>query len=271
GRGANPLAGSNRSPCLTPKEKSMNNAVDKLMNQAGTTISESIGGNGIKELVQQPPMALPVHDAGKLAGRTRNHQAGIIDLNQVMPDPDQPRQHFAEEEIDRLAESMKAKGQLQNIRVRWSEKHGKWVIISGERRYRAALKAGLPTLKCEFVERQLSEAEVLEDQLIENCLREDLNALEQALSFSRLKQLKGCTQEELARSLSVSMSHVSKTLAVLDLPEDLQAEVKSGALPGAVAYEISRLASEEAQRQMAQKVKEDNLTAAQTALLVQQQ
>src|SRR4051812_36279611 len=122
----------------------MNNAVNKLIGQAGAVIRESIGADGINELIQGPPMALPVEEQPSF---------GTVAISQVMPDPDQPRKDFGDEDdpegpIARLAESLKAKGQLQNIRVRWSEQRGKWLIISGERRYRAALRASIPTLNC---------------------------------------------------------------------------------------------------------------------------
>src|SRR5207302_1223546 len=108
-------------------------------------IAESLGGHGISELVEQAAGQTSEASAGagqtKAApqdGRTRNRSAGLLAIDKIIPDPDQPRKTFDEEELQGLAHSLKKHGQLQAIRVRWSEAQGKWVIIAGERRYRAA-------------------------------------------------------------------------------------------------------------------------------------
>ena len=111
----------------------------------------------------------------------------------VIPDPEQPRVEFSEEAIERLAQSITRKGQLSAIRVRWSDEFSKWVIIAGERRWRATKRAGLPTIDCYFHENGISKSEVLEQQLIENCLREDLQPIEEAKAFSMLMDLNGWT------------------------------------------------------------------------------
>src|SRR5947208_16817443 len=80
------------------------------------------------------------------AGRRPLRNVGQLDINQVIPDPDQPRAEFSEEALDRLAHSIREKGQLMPIRVRWSEGLAKWVVLVGERRWRAIKRAGLPTI-----------------------------------------------------------------------------------------------------------------------------
>lgn len=246
--------------------------LDKILHQAGDNIRESIGGDGVRELVQaQPAPQESPSGGGRLEGRTRNMQAGTIEIDRLMPDPNQPRQHFSDEELERLGRSLASRGQLQNIRVRWSQDHGKWIIISGERRYQAAKKAGLATLNCEFIERALTEAEILEDQLVENCLREDLDAVELARAYRRLMELMGYNQQQLAAAIHVSDAGVSRTLAVLDLPEDLLPAVQAGSLAATTAYEISRLPSADAQREAAKQVTEQNLNHQQAVELVQQQ
>ncbi|QJX01339.1 ParB/RepB/Spo0J family partition protein [Frigoriglobus tundricola] len=240
----------------------------KLFHRVGGKISESIGGGGVQELLTTPAPAQAV--TGSMVGRGRNRHAGTIDIAMVVPDPDQPRKEFTEEALNRLAESLKKRGQMQNVRVRWSAELQKWVLISGERRYRAALRAGLKTLNCEFIERELSEVEKLEDMLVENCLREDLNAVELAESYEKLIRLRGCTAKELAASLDVSPSAVTKALGLLKLPEDLRAAVAIGELPRITAYEISRLEGEDSQREMAERVKQEGLTNTQIAEAVQE-
>jgi len=101
-------------------------------------------------------------------------EAKVYYLAAWVPDPEQPRLEFSEDAIERLAQSIHGKGQLSAIRVRWSEPIQKWVIIAGERRWRATKRAGLPTIDCYFHDGELAKSEALEQQLIENCLREDL-------------------------------------------------------------------------------------------------
>lgn len=87
------------------------------------------------------------------------------------------------------------KGQLSPIRVRWSAGAGKWIIVAGQRRWRATQQAGLTTIDCYFHEQALSESQILEEQLIENCLREDLQPLEEAKAFEAFWPLGGCEPE----------------------------------------------------------------------------
>jgi ParB family transcriptional regulator, chromosome partitioning protein len=243
-------------------------SASKLLHKVGSKISESLGGDGVQELLATPTAAPTI--TGSMVGRGRNRQAGTIDIAMVIPDPDQPRKTFSEESLDRLAASLTRRGQMQNVRVRWSAELQKWVLISGERRYRSALRAGLKTLNCEFVDRELSEVEKLEDMLVENCLREDLNAVELAESYEKLIRLRGCTAKDLAAALDVSPSAVTKALGLLKLPPDLRAEVARGELPRITAYEISRLEDEESQRAMAERVKQEGLTNTQIAGAVQE-
>ena len=246
----------------------MTTAANRFLHKAGAKIAESLGGDGVQELLAAPVAAAPA-TAGSMVGRGRNREAGTIDIGMVVPDPEQPRKQFDEGAIGRLAESLKKRGQMQNLRVRWSQPLAKWVIISGERRYRAAVVAGLTTLKCEFVERELTDAERLEDALVENCLREDLNTLELAKSYQRLMTLRGYTAQQLAAALDVSGGAVSKTLAVLKLPDDLQAKVADGTLARSTAYELSRAGGEDEQRAMADRVAAEGLNTAQVADTVQ--
>ena len=116
-------------------------------------------------------------------GRSRDRLAGHMEVDRIIPDPDQPRKSFPEESIAQLAASLKKAGQLQPIRVRWSDEHEKWVIISGERRWRAAIQAELKTIACLFVDRPLTESEIRQESLIENLLREDLKPIEAAEGY----------------------------------------------------------------------------------------
>ena len=121
----------------------------------------------------------------------KSKDAVEIPLDKIVPDPDQPREEFDPEALERLAESLKTRGQLQPIRVRWDEAQGKYVIICGERRWRAARMAGLATMSCVVSEGPIDAGELLALQLIENCLREDLRPIEQARAFKSLMDRNG--------------------------------------------------------------------------------
>jgi ParB family chromosome partitioning protein len=130
---------------------------------------------------------------------------------------------------------------MSPIRVRWSESAGKWVIISGERRWRATRLAGLPTIDCHFHEGELTQSEILEQQLIENLLREDLQPVEEARAFSILMEMNGWNGKQLAHALRVPASKVTRSLALLRLPEELQERVARGEIPARSAYELSKI------------------------------
>ena len=192
-------------------------------------------------------------------GRSRDRLAGHMELERIIADPDQPRKSFPEESISQLAESLKKAGQLQPIRVRWSEEHSKWVIIAGERRYRAAMKAGLKTIACLFVDRPLTESEIRQESLIENLLREDLRPIEAAEGYKQLMDMNGWTVQQVGDALNISKGTVSKALSLLKLPPDIQAQVDEGMISPSSAYEVSRLDGEKAQRELATRIVSDGL------------
>jgi ParB family chromosome partitioning protein len=192
-------------------------------------------------------------------GRTRDRQAGHMELDRIMPDPDQPRKTFTEESLQHLARSLKTAGQLQPIRVRWNAEHGMWVIISGERRYRAAVLAGLKTIACLFIDRPLTESEIRQESLIENLLREDLRPIEAAQGYRELMALNNWTIQEVAEALNITKGTVSKALSLLKLPPDIQAEVDEGRISASAAYEVSRLDGEDAQRELAGRIVTEGL------------
>lgn len=150
--------------------------------------------------------------------------------------------------------------QLSPIRVRWSADLEKWIIISGERRWRATQHAGLPTIDCYFHEGELSKTEILEQQLIENLLREDLSPMEEAKAFGALMEINGWNGKQVADALRIPASKVSRTLALLDLPVDIQQRIDSGEIAARTAYELSKLSSEDAQRQLAEHAAAGNLS-----------
>ena len=152
-----------------------------------------------------------------------------IPVEKIVPNPDQPRRQFLDEDMRDLAESIKAKGVIQPLIVR--EKPGDagmYEIVAGERRWRAAQMAQLHELP--VIIRDFSDTEVLEVAIIENIQRADLNAVEEALGFRQLMDRFGHTQEKLAEALGKSRSHIANLLRLLNLPEPVLDMVRNSEL-----------------------------------------
>ena len=234
------------------------NRAEKLQQRLAGNMNESLGVRPLATEEHGGPLKT-IAAVSPEDGRSRDRLAGHMELDRIIPDPDQPRKSFPEESIAQLAESLKKAGQLQPIRVRWSREHSKWVIIAGERRYRAALKAGLKTVSCLFIDRPLTESEVRQESLIENLLREDLRPIEAAEGYKQLLEINGWTVQQVADALNVSKGAVSKALSLLKLPADIQAQVDEGKISPSAAYEVSRLDGATAQRELAARIVTDGL------------
>lgn len=151
-----------------------------------------------------------------------------LPIELLQPTSFQPRRHFDPAELDSLAESIREKGVLQPVVVRPAPGGQGYEIVAGERRWRAAQRAGLHELPA--IVRELSDRDVLELALIENVQRADLNALEEALAYRRLMQEFSYTQDELGRVVGKSRPHIANTMRLLALPEEVQELVVSGRL-----------------------------------------
>ena len=150
-----------------------------------------------------------------------------IKLDEIAADPDQPRRHFDEEALSELAESIKEHGILQPIVV--TPKGGKYQIVAGERRYRAALRAGLA--KVPALVRTLSNQHKLELSLIENLQRRDLNVLETATAYLKLRDQFNLTLDQIGQRVGgKSVSTISNTLRLLRLPESVRSALADGRL-----------------------------------------
>jgi ParB family chromosome partitioning protein len=241
---------------------------DALLKEMGSNLAESIGVRSGPMRSFSTPARAEIGKASPKDGYTRDRSAGEMLLANIVPDPDQPRKEFDPESIERLSESIKAKGLLQPLRVRWNPELGKHVILVGERRYRAAQLAGLNSVPCIFVETELTEAEILEEQLIENLLREDLNPIEEAYSFKRYMALVGCHAKDLAHLLKVAPSTVTRALSLLKLPQAVQEQIAEGEIPPKTGFEIAKLKDDEARKTVAEKVINERLTADDAAKVV---
>ena len=161
-----------------------------------------------------------------------------IAIGDIDPNPDQPRRVFQEESIAQLAQSIKDQGVLQPILVVPGD-HGRYRIVAGERRWRAARLAGLETVPC--VVRDLDIVQQMEIALIENLQREDLNPIEVAQGIRGLMQHCGYTQEAVANRLSKSRPAVANLLRLLTLPEEIADMVRDGTLSAGHARVLAGL------------------------------
>jgi ParB family chromosome partitioning protein len=239
---------------------------DKLLGTFGSNLAESMTSKAYRSGQGTPPAAATVTPgdapAGPdpMAGVVRHRRAAQIEVGRLAADPDQPRREFDQAALDNLARSLAERGQLMPIRVKWDEPMGKYKIIAGERRWRAAIQAGLATLECIISDKPQTADEILEEQLIENCVREDLKPIEQARAFKQLMERLDLSFRELADRLRLSHAAVHRAVSLLDTPEPIQEMVAAGTLPPSAAYEISKLDRPEDQLEVAQVAAEQRLT-----------
>ncbi len=174
-----------------------------------------------------------------------NSGVRMLRLSSVEPKKDQPRKIFSEQPLDELAESIRQSGVIQPILVREAGE-GKYEIIAGERRWRAARKVGLteiPAILMEADDRLSSEI-----SLIENLQRENLTPLEEAGAYRALMDEYGLTQEKVAEKVGKSRSAIANALRLLDLPQSVREKIASGALSAGHARALASLSGEEAEK-----------------------
>ncbi len=157
------------------------------------------------------------------------NQRNMVAIANLSRNPYQPRQNFKEEKLEELANSIRKNGIIQPIAVRHSKSSsGKYEIVAGERRWLAAQKAGLHEIPVTVLE--LSDVESLEVAIVENIQRDDLNPIEEARGYKRLNEEFKYDHESISRLMSKSRSHISNTLRLLTLPQDVIAMLEEGSL-----------------------------------------
>ncbi|HEX8900374.1 ParB/RepB/Spo0J family partition protein [Vitreimonas sp.] len=187
-----------------------------------------------------------------------------ISIDLVQRNPQQPRKHFDEADLTELSNSIRTHGVLQPILVR-PIADGRFEIVAGERRWRAAQRAGLHTIPA--VVRELNEVEVVEIAIVENVQRTDLNPIEEAQGFQALIDRFGRTQEEIAEAVGKSRPHIANMLRLLKLPDDLQEMVRDGRLSSGHARAILTAPDP---RGLAQRVLSEGLNVREVERLAQQ-
>jgi ParB family chromosome partitioning protein len=184
-----------------------------------------------------------------------------VPVNAIAPNPKQPRTHFDDEALAGLATSIREVGILQPLVVRRTTE-GRYELIAGERRLRAARAAGLPVVP--VVLRDSGDDALLRDALIENIHREDLNPIEQAEAFKALLGELGLKQEELADRVGVSRSHIATTIRLLALPLDVQQLLTDDKISAGHARALLSLGDKEAMASLALRIAAQDLSVRQT-------
>ena len=172
----------------------------------------------------------------------KNNEINRVSISDLTRNPYQPREIFNEAKLEELANSIKKNGILQPIAVRPKKNEvGKYEIVAGERRWLAAQKAGLHDIPVTVLD--LSDVESLEVAIVENIQRDDLSAIEEARGYKRLSEEFNYDHEDISKLMSKSRSHISNTLRLLALPEDIISMLEEGTLTSGQARPLIGLAN----------------------------
>jgi ParB family chromosome partitioning protein len=219
-------------------------------------------GRGMAALLSNAPAPMPVPSTSLAHGRALLHLA----IESIERSPEQPRKRFDEARLEELAASIREHGVVEPILVR---RHGqKYRIVAGERRWRAAQRAGLKEIPALL--REASEKEAFELALIENIQRADLNAIEEAEAYQSLVQEHDLTQEQVAERVGKERSTVANALRLLRLPQDVRDAVSEGRLEMGHARALLGLEGAEAIRRAAARVLREKLSVRATEALVRE-
>lgn len=216
-------------------------------------------GRGLGALIPQREKPEPV------AGPQTGAGALEVPIGQISPNPLQPRKTFNDSSIEELARSVREHGIIQPLVVTRTGEN-RYKLIAGERRYRAAQKAGLATVPI-VVKEELAEGDALQVALIENIQREDLNPIEEALAYHQLHEDFGLTQEEIAKRVGKERSTVANFLRLMKLPDPVKKLLASGQLSMGHARALLAVDSAKKQEQLAERVVKRNLNVRQTEML----
>ncbi len=186
----------------------------------------------------------------------------LVSIESLSPNPDQPRKTFSQASLDELAESIRRHGLLQPLLVHEQET-GKYIIIAGERRYRAAQIAGLTQVPV-IVRTPNDSDRHLELSLVENIQREDLDPIEEAQAYLKLMEISGATQERVAEIVGKNRVTVANAIRLLRLPENIQAAIKQGIISSGHARALLSIEDDEERQKLFDRICKDNLSVRQT-------
>ena len=211
-------------------------------------------GRGLEDLFNSENLDLESVEA-KIYEGASNEEIIELDLNELRPNPYQPRKVFDDEALNELASSIKEHGVFQPIIVKKSIKG--YDIIAGERRFRASKLAGLE--KIPAIIRDFTDEQMMEIALLENLQREDLSAIEEAIAYKSMLEHLNITQEELARRVGKSRSHITNILGLLRLPGEVQQMISDNRITMGHARALSKLESREEILKIANRIVDENL------------
>ena len=212
-------------------------------------------GRGLEELFFNEPIAYDKVEE-KIITETPSEEIVNVKISELRSNPYQPRKVFDEAALQELASSIKEHGVFQPIIVKKSIKG--YEIIAGERRVKASQIAGLEEIPA--IIREFNDTEMMEIALLENLQRENLNAIEESMAYKKLLETLGLTQEELAKRLGKSRSHITNMLGLLNLPEEIQTQISDKKISMGHARVLSKLDSKDQQQELAEKVISEGLS-----------
>jgi ParB family chromosome partitioning protein len=220
-------------------------------------------GRGLEALLGRP-LEPPVH-SGAGAGPAGSAEPLRVAVFDIDANPFQPRSEFSDAELESLAESVRTHGLLQPLVVRRVGE--RYQLIAGERRLKAAIKAGLSEVP--VVVRACDDRQAAELAMIENLQRQDLNALDKAAAFQQYLARYGCTQEELAGRLQIDRSTIANLIRLLELPAEVQRALRQGTISAGHARALLPLGDEHEQVQFCQRIQAEGLSVRETERQVQ--
>ena len=240
---------------MANKKGGLGRGLDALFGDAGVTFDNN----------EKPKKKTAARKKTEEKKKAAEGELLMIGLNDIAPNPDQPRKNFDEEKLNELAESIRTQGVIQPL-VLTPKKSGGYEIIAGERRWRAARKAGIKEVPC--IVRELSTEQKDFLTIIENMQSEDLDPIEEAEGLSKMAETYGLTHEEIAKSVSKSRADITNSLRLLKLPEEVRNMVSEGKISKGHARALLSLDSAARQMQIAEQIEKEDLSVRATENLV---
>jgi ParB family chromosome partitioning protein len=223
-------------------------------------------GRGLSALIPTAPTAPPPVEQPAARAREAT-KPSELDIDLLAPNPRQPRQHIEESHLEELAQSIRSHGLIQPILVRRTGDH--YEIVAGERRWRAAQRAGL--LKVPVVVREVADDKLLEIALIENIQREDLNPIEEAQAYRRLTDELNLSQEQVAAAVGKDRATIANYIRLLKLPAEIRNDLAAGSMSMGHARALLALSDEPTQRRIGRDVVSRQLSVRETEGLVKRE
>ncbi len=227
-------------------------------------------GRGLDALFADVPVAAPEEPAAEIKNEVKKEEipaedrVNYIKIHEIMPNANQPRKTFNEDKIAELADSITEHGIIQPIVVRRKKKG--YEIVAGERRWRAAMKAGLTEVPCLL--KELTDEQNMLIAIIENMQREDLNPIEEAEGLHQMVSTFGLTQDQVSKSVGKSRPYITNALRLLKLPEYIREKVAEGTISAGHGRTLITVEDEALRRQLFDKIVAEGLSVRETEKLV---